>query len=204
MCSRRQNIHCNYRVRVVVLFTEHALSRSRRTPKPASLAQSAEFHRFTFHRAGPSMSLFKRRSDPNNLPVTGAGYSVLDAQLTVRGDIETDGTLRVDGRLDGSIRRADIVVIGNGATVVGDISAREVIVGGSVQGNVTATTRIELQPSAVVTGDIDAGAIMIQEGCVVQGRLTVTNTPSVKERPAKAKARAPIPTPATAFSGSGA
>ena len=68
----------------------------------------------------------------------------------------------------------------------------------------TATTRIELQPSAVVTGDIDAGAIMIQEGCVVQGRLTVTNTPSAKERPAKAKTRAPIPTPATAFSGSGA
>ena len=151
------------------------------------------------------MSLFKRRRDPNNLPATGAGYSVLDAQLTVRGDIETDGTLRVDGRLDGSIRRADIVVIGNGATVVGDISAREVIVGGSVQGNVTATTRIELQPSAVVTGDIDAGAIMIQEGCVVQGRLTVTNTPTAKERPAKAaKARAPMPTPATAFSGSGA
>ena len=150
------------------------------------------------------MSLFKRRPDPNNLPATGAGYSVLDAQLTVRGDIETDGTLRVDGRLDGSIRRADIVVIGSGATVVGDISAREVIVGGSVQGNVTATTRIELQPSAVVTGDIDAGAIMIQEGCVVQGRLTVTNAPSAKERPAKAKTRAPIPTPATAFSGSGA
>lgn len=184
-CSQRDS-RCNYRVRVVVLFRES--------------------YRFTFNRAGPSMSLFKRRPDPNNLPVTGAGYSVLDAQLTVRGDIETDGTLRVDGRLDGSIRRADIVVIGNGATVVGDISAREVIVGGSVQGNVTATTRIELQPSAVVTGDIDAGAIMIQEGCVVQGRLTVTNTPSPKERPAKTKARAAIPTPATAtaFSGSGA
>ena len=60
------------------------------------------------------MSIFKRRQDPSNLPATGAGYSVLDAQLTVRGDIETEGTLRVDGRLDGSIRRADIVVIGTG------------------------------------------------------------------------------------------
>ena len=76
------------------------------------------------------------------------------------------------------------------------------IVGGSVQGNVTATTRIELQPSAVVTGDIDAGAIMIQEGCVVQGRLTVTPAPSAKERPAKSKTRAPLPTPATALAAS--
>ena len=57
-------------------------------------------------------------------------------------------------------------------------------------------------PSAVVTGDIDAGAIMIQEGCVVQGRLTVTATPSAKERPAKVKTRAPSPTPATALAGS--
>ncbi|HKW11752.1 MAG TPA: polymer-forming cytoskeletal protein [Gemmatimonadaceae bacterium] len=147
------------------------------------------------------MSLFKkRRPDPNNLPTTGAGYSVLDAQLSVRGDIETEGTLRVDGKLDGSIRRADVVVIGEGATVVGDISAREVIVGGSVQGNVVATTRIELQPSAVVTGDIDAGAIMIQEGCVVQGRLTVTTTPAAK--PVKVKVRSPMPTPATALAGS--
>jgi len=190
---------------VVVHYTErHALVPFATSNAEARVAfvSSAEFHRFTSHRAGPSMSLFKRKTDPSNLPATGAGYSVLDAQLSVRGDIETDGTLRVDGRLDGSIRRADIVVIGNGATVVGDISAREVIVGGSVQGNVTATTRIELQPSAVVTGDIDAGAIMIQEGCVVQGRLTVTTTPTAKERPAKVKTRAAIPTPATALAGS--
>jgi cytoskeletal protein CcmA (bactofilin family) len=190
---------------VVVHYTErHALVpfATSNADARAAFVSSAEFHRITSHRAGLSMSLFKRRPDPSNLPATGAGYSVLDAQLTVRGDIETEGTLRIDGRLDGSIRRADIVVIGTGATVVGDISAREVIVGGSVQGNVTATTRIELQPSAVVTGDIDAGAIMIQEGCVVQGRLTVTATPSAKERPAKVKTRAPSPTPATALAGS--
>lgn len=150
------------------------------------------------------MSLFKRRHDPNNLPAVDAGYSVLDAQLNIQGNIETEGTLRVDGRLDGSIRRADIVVVGTGATVNGDISAREVIVGGTVHGNITATTRIELQPSAVVSGDIDAGAIMIHEGCVVQGRLTVTAAATAKEKPVKVKTRAPIPTPVTALSGSGA
>lgn len=149
------------------------------------------------------MSLFKRRHDPNNLPAVDAGYSVLDAHLSIHGDIETEGTIRVDGQLDGSIRRADIVVVGTGATVNGDISAREVIVGGTVHGNITATTRIELQPSAVVSGDIDAGAIMIHEGCVVQGRLTVTAA-NTKEKPVKVKTRAPIPTPVTALSGSGA
>jgi len=154
------------------------------------------------------MSLFKSRPDPSASPTTGAGYSVLAAQLTVRADIETNGTLRVDGRLEGSIRNADVVVLGAGASVVGDISAREVIVGGTVHGNVTAAMRVELQPSAVVTGDIEAGAIMIHEGGSVQGRLSV-NPAAPKERPAsskKASRSAPIPTPSPtpALSGSGA
>ena len=152
------------------------------------------------------MSLFKRRPDSSLPSPAGAGYSVLDANLAVRGDIETEGTLRIDGRLEGSIRRADVVVLGNGASVVGDICAREVIVGGTVQGNVTASERAELQPSAVVTGDIEAGAIMIHEGCAVQGRLSV-NPEAMTERPAGTKTRArtgPIPTPTPALSGSGA
>lgn len=152
------------------------------------------------------MSLFKRRPDPSAPTPIGPGYSVLDANLAVRGDIETDGTLRVDGRLEGSIRRAGVVVIGTGASVVGDISAREVIVGGTVHGNVTAADRAELQPTAVVTGDIEAGAIMIHEGCSVQGRLAV-NPEAASERPASPKTRArggPIPTPTPALSGSGA
>lgn len=152
------------------------------------------------------MSLFNRRPDSSSNSPSGAGYSVLDAQLTLRGDIETEGTLRIDGRLEGSIRRADVVVLGTGASVVGDITAREVIVGGTVHGNVSASERVELQPSAVVTGDIEAGAIMIHEGCSVQGRLSV-NPDAAKERQAGSKSRArtgPIPTPTPALSGSGA
>lgn len=152
------------------------------------------------------MSLFKRRHDSTAPSTPGAGYSVLDANLAVRGDIETDGTLRIDGRLEGSIRRADVVVLGTGSTVVGDINAREVIVGGTVEGNVTASERAELQPSAVVTGDIEAGAIMIHEGCAVQGRLSV-NPEAASERQAGTRTRArsgPIPTPTPALSGSGA
>ena len=156
------------------------------------------------------MSLFKRRPNPSAPPSSGAGYSVLDVPLTVRGDIETDGTLRVDGKLEGSIRRADIVVLGVGSLVEGDIHAREVIVSGTVTGNVSATARVELHPSAVVTGNIDAGAIMIHEGGTVQGRLMV-NAAATKERPAsRAKGKA-VETPSHSmvpprpvFSGQGA
>src|SRR5262249_48683524 len=90
------------------------------------------------------MTLFSRRPAPKPNPVP-TGYSVLDTDMTVHGDVETDGPLRVDGRLEGSILRADLVVIGVGASVVGDVIAREVMIGGAVTGNVSATARVELQ-----------------------------------------------------------
>lgn len=118
------------------------------------------------------MALFRKRA-PASPPPVGDGYSVLDAQLTIVGDIETDGTLRIDGTLHGSVRRAGVVILGVGAAVHGNIVAGEVIVGGSVQGDIRAQHRVELQPTSVVTGDVEAGTVLIQEGGVLRGRLCV-------------------------------
>lgn len=132
-----------------------------------------------------TMSLFSRTKKTQVLASVGTGYSVLDAQLAMRGDIQTDGSLRVDGRLEGSILRADVVMIGVGATIVGNVHAKEVIVGGAVQGNVMATGRVELQKTATVTGDIESAAIHIQEGGAVHGRLMVRPTTDNRKRSAK-------------------
>jgi cytoskeletal protein CcmA (bactofilin family) len=134
------------------------------------------------------MSLLKRRPSIDAVTSTLA-YSVLDAQLAVTGDIETGGTVRIDGKLRGSIRRADLVIVGAGAEVEGDVAAREVIVGGTVSGNIEATERAELQPSAVVTGDITTGAVLIHEGGAVRGRLVV------RPHEEQAQARVMRPTP---------
>jgi cytoskeletal protein CcmA (bactofilin family) len=66
-----------------------------------------------------------------------------------------------------------VVILGVGAAVHGNIVAGEVIVGGSVQGDIRALQRIELQPTATVTGDVEAGTVLIQEGGVLRGRLCV-------------------------------
>ena len=116
------------------------------------------------------MSLLSRR--PSAIPTPpGSGYSLIDSQLTVSGDIDTSGSLRIDGVLIGTIRRADTVVLGVGATMTGSVHAREVIVGGALTGNVHATDRVELQPTAIVTGDITTQVVLVQEGGVVNGRV---------------------------------
>jgi len=116
------------------------------------------------------MSIFGRR---DTSPIPSTNFSVLDSHITVSGDLETDGALRIDGRLEGAIHRADLIVVGEGASIVGDVNAREVIVGGSVTGNIFASQRTELQSTGIVAGDIRSAAILIHEGGVVQGRLYI-------------------------------
>ena len=116
------------------------------------------------------MSLFSRR---DTSPIPSTNFSAFDSHISVHGDVETEGALRIDGRLEGSIRRADLIVVGQGATIVGDVTAREVIVGGAVTGNIFAAQRTELQSTGIVAGDIRSAAILIHEGGVVQGRLYI-------------------------------
>ncbi len=134
---------------------------------------------------------------PNPLPT---GYSVFDTQMTVEGDVETDGTLRVDGTMRGSVRRADVVVVATGATIVGNVSAREVIIGGTITGNVTAVERIELQDTGAVAGDIEAAAINIQEGGKVDGRMSI-HPVSSSQRSAESNAPRAAAQVSTAFGG---
>jgi len=125
--------------------------------------------------AAADMPIFSRRrsaSPAASKPApAGKGYSLLDTQLSLSGDLETTGSLRIEGKLDGSVLSADSVVIGVGSKIAGDIHAREVIVGGTITGNVHASERVELQATAVVTGDVHTGSILVQEGGVVNGRV---------------------------------
>lgn len=116
------------------------------------------------------MNILSRRSRATPA-VAGSGYSLLDGQLTVTGDLDTAASLRIDGSLRGTIKRADTVVLGVFATMVGDIHAREVIIGGSLTGSVFASERVELQATAIVNGDLSTLVVLVQEGGVINGRV---------------------------------
>ena len=122
-----------------------------------------------------------------------SGFSLLDANLAVTGDLQTAGSLRIEGRLEGSILKADSVVIGVGATVTGDVYAREVVLGGTLTGNVHASERVELQATAVVTGDVHTVSVLVQEGGVVNGRAR-SSAPSAGPDSGYAPGRGPAPT----------
>lgn len=115
------------------------------------------------------MTLFARRAA---LPEP-TGYSVVDEQLVIRGEITTEGTIRIDGRIEGRLHRADTLIVGKTGVVTGDVEAREIIVAGTIEGNIVADTRVEIQATASVVGDIRSTAMMLHEGGSINGHVVV-------------------------------
>lgn len=105
---------------------------------------------------------------------TESTLTIISAGTTVSGDIDCDGVLKVEGRIDGSVLRARQVMLAKEGAIQGDVTAHEVVVGGVIDGNVTAADRLELQTTAVVNGDIATKSIVVMEGARINGGVKMT------------------------------
>jgi cytoskeletal protein CcmA (bactofilin family) len=108
--------------------------------------------------------LRRRRSD--QIP-----FSIVASDMTVIGDLETEGVVRIEGRVRGTVRAAAQVLVAVGAVIEGDLHTQEAVVAGTVTGAIVARERIELQGTAVVSGDIHTPRIAIVEGAKVSGEV---------------------------------
>lgn len=133
--------------------------------------------------------------------------SVIGPGMEIVGDIKCDGTVRVEGRVEGAIRASKAVVIGKGGRVDGDIETQDVVVAGSITGTIVAASRVELQESCRVEGDIRSRRIKLDEGGRVEGRLHMgaeagAKTAAEPRKPAVGADRKEPPEPAAAAGGS--
>ena len=105
--------------------------------------------------------------------------------VVIEGRITSAQDLRIDGKVDGTIDLGHHgLIIGAGAAIRANLTARSILICGAVIGNVTATERVDLQPAASVDGDISAPRLAIADGAVVNGnidargnRMSKTSTP---------------------------
>lgn len=97
--------------------------------------------------------------------------SIVGPGMRVVGDCETDGTLRIEGSVEGTVRAAKAVVIGKDGVVKGDVFTQDAIIGGRVAGAVVAESRLELQATCVIDGEIRARRIKLEEGGRINGSV---------------------------------
>ncbi len=90
------------------------------------------------------------------------------------GNITLSDSTRIDGNVKGNIKSSGVLVLGEKGLVEGDITAEEVVVYGSIVGNVKSK-RIEVKRGATVDGDISTEILVIEEGAVYNGKCSMNS-----------------------------
>jgi cytoskeletal protein CcmA (bactofilin family) len=113
-------------------------------------------------------------------PSPSEGRAYLDRGTKISGKVSFDGPARVDGELDGELTAKDAITIGESAVITAHIRAASVIVAGKVSGDISASQRIEIRPSAKVQGNLAAPVLVVHEGAVFEGHCSM-QADSVRE-----------------------
>ena len=103
-----------------------------------------------------------RLRDDDNLTFLGKG-------VDFKGVIHFDGTVRIDGRLEGEIHTKGTLIVGENAVIKGIISAGSLICSGKINGNINAAEKVELMKPAVLIGDVRSPSISMEPGAHFHG-----------------------------------
>jgi cytoskeletal protein CcmA (bactofilin family) len=106
-------------------------------------------------------------------PARESVVSIIGPGMRVVGNCETEGTLRIEGFVDGTVRAGKAIVVGKDGEISGDIITQDAIIGGTVRGTIVAESRLELQATCVIEGEIRARRIKLDEGGQIRGTVQV-------------------------------
>lgn len=139
--------------------------------------------------------------------LVGEINTLLGRGATFEGKLTFEGTVRVDGKLKGEVFSDDVLIVGEGAYVEAEIDIGEIIIQGTVVGNIRAKRSIEIHAPGRVKGDLHTPSLQIDKGVIFEGRsfmegvgtapnerkgTTPGAAPGGEAKPAPAK---PAPTP---------
>ncbi|HIA73455.1 MAG TPA: polymer-forming cytoskeletal protein [Gemmatimonadetes bacterium] len=102
--------------------------------------------------------------------------SIIGPGMTVVGDCETEGSIRIEGRVNGNVRAGKAVVVGRDAWVKGDITTQDAVLSGRVTGIILAGSRLELQATCRIEGDVHARRLQLQEGAILNGTVNMRDS----------------------------
>ncbi len=99
----------------------------------------------------------------------------LGKTVAIRGEIKGSEDLVIDGHVEGIVQLSENrLTIGPNANVVADLSAKDVLIMGHLQGNIVATGRVELRAGSVVQGDVRALRLAIEDNAMFRGKVDLT------------------------------
>ena len=119
----------------------------------------------------PAEAPFQSTPRPAAPAAPQARESVIASDLTIEGKISGSGNVRIAGKFKGDVNVEGDLTIDGGARLNGGVRARRVTVAGELEGNIESAERVDLQPSAVLVGDVKAGTLTVASGSRIRGHV---------------------------------
>lgn len=121
---------------------------------------------------------------PSAPPVSLSAF--IDQGSEFEGKLTFKDTVRIDGQFRGEITSQNTLIVGETGEILATVRSREVVISGSVTGDVFASERLVLHKTARVEGDVEAASLTIEEGAILNGKVSmggIRQSPSLEALP---------------------
>ncbi len=95
--------------------------------------------------------------------------TIIGKNSTIKGDLNISGGIKVDGTIDGTLTTNGFIVIGTSGKAKATLKAKECLISGELEGDITVSEELELDKSAKVTGNIVAKSLTVYSGAIISG-----------------------------------
>ena len=112
---------------------------------------------------------WRSKPEKGGSPTRDPIENILGRSCVIRGDLSAEGAFRIDGTVEGSVESRAAVVVGDSGVVRGDVRGTDVVVAGTIIGNVVCSGHLEILAKGKVEGDIDSKSMRIETGGVFRG-----------------------------------
>jgi|SRR5581483_4474942 len=110
--------------------------------------------------------------------------TTIGRSLVIKGEITASEPIYIDGKIEGSLQVSDQrVTVGRYGSVSANISAKEVVIMGSVKGNIQCTDRLDIRSEGSLVGDVVSQRISVEDGAVLKGNVEVRTGSAKQEKP---------------------
>jgi cytoskeletal protein CcmA (bactofilin family) len=118
-----------------------------------------------------------------NLPTETPSVNIIGNGTDINGNIKTNGDLRIDGFIKGTIQASGKVVVGSTGKVEGEISCQNADISGDVKAHIKVSELLSLKATATVSGDIFTNKLAIEPGAVFTGACKMGNQDNFNGKP---------------------
>jgi cytoskeletal protein CcmA (bactofilin family) len=159
-----------------------------RTPA-AAIDQDAGAYSFGTYpeqqgQGAPGRPIDDEAPDIPEMPAVDVGMSVVARETTWKGDITSENSIHIYGRVEGSLTAREEIWVAEGAEVDATLTAQRIVVAGAVSGAINASSRFEALPSGQVSADVSSPISVVHEGATINGHFKVgSGDSSAESRP---------------------